>query len=220
MFRLICLLIGYCIGCIQNAYILGRVTKKIDIRQHGSGNAGTTNTIRVLGVASGAIVLAGDFLKAVLAVVLCSLLFGGGGTFAPVLPANILPDTFLAETGLLPGLYAGLGVIAGHDFPVILKFKGGKGFASLLGLVLALDWRVALITYAVVIILLAVTRYVSLSALVMSLVTPFLLLAFGHGIEVFGGMLALTALTWWRHKENIQRLAEGKENRLSLGKKG
>ena len=119
MERLYCIIIGYGFGLFQTAFIYGKM-HGIDIREHGSGNAGTTNTLRVLGTKAGLIVLAGDIIKTILAIVVCELLFG---------------KTHPQEVYLLK-LYAAAGAILGHNFPFYLKFRGGKGIASTAGLVL------------------------------------------------------------------------------------
>ena len=113
MERILCLAIGYLFGLFQTAYIYGKM-HGIDIRQHGSGNAGTTNTLRVLGTKAGLIVFAGDVLKCVLAVVVCSILFGKK----------------YPEMVYLWKMYAAAGAILGHNFPFYLNFKGGKGISS------------------------------------------------------------------------------------------
>ena len=120
MERLICLVIGYCLGLFQTAYFYGKM-KGIDIRQHGSGNAGTTNTLRVLGTKAGLIVLAGDILKTILAVVVVTLIFGKSNP----------------ETIYLLKLYAGAGAILGHNFPFYMNFKGGKGIAATAGIIIS-----------------------------------------------------------------------------------
>jgi len=205
MYRIIALLIGYALGMFQTSYIVGRA-KGIDIREHGSKNAGFTNTNRILGRKAGAIVFLCDILKAVLAFVIASLLFDGGGTF-------------FATANILPGLYAGAGAILGHNFPAVLKFKGGKGISCSVGLILTLDWRVALITFLVGIIAVIIFRYISLTSLLMTLLAPILLLIFGYEIEAVAVMAGLWALAWFMHRENILRLIRGEENRFSLGKK-
>ena len=118
--RIICIVIGYVFGLFQTAFIYGKL-HGIDIREHGSGNAGTTNTLRVLGTKAGLIVLAGDIIKCILAIVLCSVLF----------------DTSHPDEIYLLKLYAAAGAILGHNFPFYLGFKGGKGIAATAGLILA-----------------------------------------------------------------------------------
>ena len=108
MERLICVAIGYAFGLIQSGYLYGRINH-IDIRQHGSGNAGSTNVLRVMGTKAGAVVFLGDFFKAVAAICLVRVLFASGSDSVDLL-----------------ALYAGLGVTLGHNFPFYLRFKGGK----------------------------------------------------------------------------------------------
>ncbi len=209
--RIICLAIGYIIGCIQTAFIVGRIMGKIDIRDFGSGNAGTTNVTRVLGAKAGAIVFVSDIMKAVVAYCLCTILFKGGGTF-------------FGEGNILWGVYAGVGVILGHDFPFYLKFKGGKGIASTLGLILCIDWRVALTTYIFGLVVVLAKKYISLCSLVMVVVAPVSMIVFSFigGIEInmeaVALMSAIGLLAYYQHIPNIKRLIKGEENKFSIKK--
>ena len=136
--RMASLLLGYLFGIFQTAYFVGKANG-IDIREHGSGNAGTTNTLRVLGKKAGAIVFAGDFLKCFLVIHLVRIIFKNTA-------ADILP---------LVGLYAATGCILGHNFPVQLGFRGGKGIACTAGLLAAFDVRIgviALLTFLAIVI--------------------------------------------------------------------
>ena len=128
MERLICLAIGYVCGLFQTSYIIGRL-HKTDIREHGSGNAGTTNALRTFGKKAGILTLLGDCLKCVAAIVLVRVFLGK--TYGDILP--------------LLSLYAAAGCILGHNFPFYLKFRGGKGIAASVGFILAFDWRIFLI---------------------------------------------------------------------------
>lgn len=208
MFRIACLVIGYALGCIQTAYIAGKITARIDIREHGSGNAGTTNVIRVLGRSTGVIVFLCDVIKAIAAYVVASLIFDGGGSFI----------RFSGVAQVLPGLYAGLGVVLGHNFPFFLKFKGGKGIACTLGLLLVFDWRLALIIYAAGFIVIVLSRFVSLGSLVMTLLIPVMFWLYGYNAEtvVIGAILA--AMAWYLHRSNIGRLLSGTERKFTLAK--
>ena len=205
--RIVCLLIGYAFGCIQTAYIVGKVSKKIDVREHGSGNAGTSNVIRVVGKRAGLIVFVCDVLKAVVAFVLCAIIFGGGGSF------------FSDGLPIEPGLYAGFGVILGHNFPFFLKFRGGKGIASSLGVMLVIDWRVAVIVYGVGFVILLLTKYISLASLIMALLFPVIALLFTHGYETIAITVIMAAMAFFLHRGNIQRLLAGTERKLALGRK-
>lgn len=205
LYRLVALLIGYALGMIQTGYFVGKIYG-IDIREHGSKNAGMTNVTRILGVSPGAVVFIVDILKAIVAFVIATLLFSGGGTF-------------FASDYVLPGLWAGLGAILGHDFPAIMKFKGGKGISCTLGIILMLDWRAALIAYAIGFILVGLFRYISLASLAITFATPILLAVFGHGIEVIAIAAGFGALAWVLHRANIKRIFTGTESRFLASKK-
>ncbi|MDR2649786.1 MAG: glycerol-3-phosphate 1-O-acyltransferase PlsY [Clostridiales bacterium] len=203
MIRIPCIIIGYFIGCIQTAYITGKKKANIDIREFGSGNAGTTNITRELGLKTGAFVFMIDVLKAVLAFVLCSQLFTS------------------AAMGNAPlGFYAGVGVILGHNFPVFLNFKGGKGIASSLGVILCVDWRAALTIFAVGVILIAITRFISLGSVVMLSLFPICTLLWGKGAESVILAFILAGLAIFQHRGNIKRLLNGDERRFSFKKGG
>ncbi|NMA83130.1 MAG: glycerol-3-phosphate 1-O-acyltransferase PlsY [Epulopiscium sp.] len=200
MFRIISILIGYFIGCFQTAFLVGKMSHHIDIRKHGSGNAGTTNVIRVLGWKAGILTFLGDLLKAIVAVIICRWLW---------------PDS-----SLLAGVYGGAAVVIGHNWPLFLGFKGGKGIASTVGVLLALDWRLGLIAILTMICIIGITRYVSLGAIVMvSLIPITLLLFYPNENEVFciGLFLMLSALI--RHRSNIYRLVTKTESKLGYQSK-
>ena len=205
MERVICLLIGYVFGLFQTAYFYGKA-KGIDIRKYGSGNAGTTNALRVLGTKAGLIVLAGDCLKCIIAVCITRALFSTGH------PENIY----------LLCLYTGAGAIIGHNFPFYMGFKGGKGIATLLGMVLAIHPEIALVCITIFILTLIASQYVSLSSILATLAFPVLswLGVFGQPeplLIVFGFvMFVLVVIT---HQKNIIRLLNGNENRVNLFKK-
>ena len=206
MERIVCLAVGYLCGLIQTGYIYGKMNH-IDIRKYGSGNSGTTNALRVLGKKAGLIVFIGDFLKTVIPCMVVRIIF------------RDRPDIMY-----LLLLYTALGTILGHNFPFYLGFKGGKGIAATAGLIFSTDWRITVICLVVFILIVAVTRYVSLGSLVV--VTIFLagMIWFGsHGQYLLGaGVLpefyavaaVITTLAYWRHRANIVRLLHGNENKL------
>lgn len=212
MERLIALVIGYAFGLIQSGYLYGR-TKKVDIRQYGSGNAGSTNVLRVMGKKAGAVVFLGDFFKAVIAVCLVRYLFGGksGGS----------ADLF--------ALYAGVGVTLGHNFPCYLKFKGGKGIACMAGIMSAMDLRITLTCFVVFATVVLFTRYVSLGSILVSIVFCAELILFGRGgsyivvpallPEFYALSAFLMCLAIWRHRANIKRLLSGTESKVGSSKK-
>ncbi len=212
MERVVCLLIGYLFGLIQTSYICGRL-HGIDIREYGSGNAGTTNALRTLGKKAGLITLLGDAFKCVLAVVAVSLIYG-----------NIHPEYIQ-----LLRLYAAAGTILGHNFPVYLKFRGGKGIAATAGLLLSYDLRVAVTALIVFIVVFLVTHYVSLGSMlvyVVFLAGTVILGQLGEFHmeqrflwEMYALAIFLTALAVFRHRTNIVRLVHGNENKTFLGGK-
>ena len=211
MERIICILIGYTFGLFQTGYIYGMLNH-VDIRKHGSGNAGTTNALRTLGWKAGVITFVGDCLKCVLAVSLVRLLY---------------QDYSNVE---LFALYAGLGAVLGHNFPFYLKFKGGKGIASTAGLILAVNPIMFLVIAIVFITIVWFTQYVSLGSLVIMLLFVIQVVIFGQtgglGLaaselyEFYAIVVFLAALAFWRHRANIKRLANGTENKTDIRKIG
>lgn len=211
MERIICILIGYVFGLFQTGYIYGKL-KHVDIRQYGSGNAGTTNALRVLGKKAGIITYIGDCFKAL---------------FAGVAVRLIFRDSHADMLNLLV-IYAGFGVVLGHNYPFYLNFKGGKGIAATSGMVAAFDWRLALCIAVIFIVVVAVSRYVSLASLVM--MTGFLILlvlggqtgqyhlSTGHLYELYAVGAVMTAQAFYKHKANIGRLLNGTENKLGAKK--
>ena len=213
MERIICLVIGYVFGLFQTAYFYGKA-HGIDIRQHGSGNSGTTNALRVLGTKAGLIVFAGDCLKCILAVVVARLIFGGS----------------CADTIYLLCLYAATGAILGHNFPFYMGFKGGKGIAATAGLILSL--HPYFIPMGVILFFgtFAITHYVSLGSLLIYAGLMIEMVVCGQ-MGVFGAMTQaqlyemyavaafLTIMAYWRHRENIVRLIHGNERKTYLFKK-
>ena len=150
------------------------------------------------------------FFKIIAAYIICSLIFDGDGSF-------------VNGNSLLPGLYAGIGAVLGHNFPFYLGFRGGKGIACTLGLMLCVDWQIALITYAIGFVVFLAKRYISLSSLTMALVYPVLMIItrniYGFGIEEILLMFVLCILAYIKHKSNIERLLNGTENKFGSKKK-
>lgn len=202
--RLICLLIGYGVGCIQTAWMISVLHFRKDIRNYGSGNAGTTNMARVFGAGSGVITLILDISKGVLAVCIAGWIYGFS----------------FANTNLR--LWAGVGVILGHNFPFYLKFRGGKGFASSIGVWIAIDFRVFLIAAIPSLIVLFGLQYMSVTALtamtVAFITTCFLYVGKIHGTEVILLSAFFMVMSFIRHKDNIKRLIQGKENKITFAK--
>ncbi|MEG2870334.1 MAG: glycerol-3-phosphate 1-O-acyltransferase PlsY [Clostridium sp.] len=210
MERLICLVIGYAFGLIQSGYLYGK-SKNMDIRQYGSGNAGSTNVLRVMGKKAGAIVFLGDFFKAIIAICLVRIIFAAKTDCVDLLC-----------------LYTGLGVTLGHNFPIYLKFKGGKGIACMAGIMTAMDIRIALTCLVVFSAVVFFTKYVSLGSILLSITFFTELVIFGQmgsysvapsflpEFYVLGAVLMCLAI--WRHRANIKRLLSGTENKIGASK--
>lgn len=193
--RIISLAIGYCIGCIQMAYILGKL-KGIDIREHGSGNAGTTNVLRTLGVKAGIFVFLFDLTKGIIAGLISYLIF---------------KDNVVA-------CYAGFGAVLGHDFPAQLQFRGGKGVATSAGFMFLLDYKIAIVVLIYAVVVLYITRYMSVVSLSGFVLTA-ILYYYNYGFdEKFVLVVLLTILVFYRHRDNIKRLLNGTENKFTVKK--
>lgn len=212
--RILCLLGGYCFGLIQTSYIYGRL-HGIDIRQYGSGNAGTTNALRVLGKKAGAVVFLGDVLKSVAA---CTI-------------THIVCYALNIENPYLFVIYAAAGVVLGHNFPFYMQFRGGKGIAATSGIAIGLlDWRVALVELLLFALSVVITKYVSVGsiALVLGLAISYTIFAY-HGSYDFTSdskrlescivLACISLLGIYRHNANIKRLINGTENKLSFKSK-
>ncbi len=209
MIRILLLIIGYIIGNIETGYIFGKLNK-MDIRNYGSGNAGATNTLRVLGPKAGLIVFLGDFCKS-------------------LIPCLVVRYIFRDNVSLsyMYMLYIGLGVVLGHNFPFYLGFKGGKGVASTAGIIMALDIRIAAVCLAAFIVIVAVTRYVSLASIVVMIIfigMSHLLVKTNYGfangsspMEFRLLVVVIGFLSIFMHRANIKRLLSGTENKI--GKK-
>lgn len=183
----------YLIGSISPSYILGMLFRKLDIRKHGSGNAGSTNAIRVLGKKLGLLTFVIDFLKGLIAVLL-SVFFKVN--YAPYI--------------------AMLGAVLGHVFPFYMNFRGGKGVATTLGAIYALDWKFAISISVIMILIIVLIRFVSVASMSMYL-SFFLYFAYvykGKFIVPLIIVLFITILGLVKHRQNLYRLIKGKENKI------
>lgn len=190
-------LIGYLLGSVSFSIILSRVRYRDDIRRHGSGNAGMTNTLRTYGKGSAALVLLGDAAKGALA--------GWLGW----------------QLGGAPAMYiAGLLAVMGHMFPIFFGFRGGKGVATAAGFILASNLPALLLLVAVFLLVVFGSRYVSLGSITVAVIYPFAALFFQWPPECWQSVVCpflMAALVIWAHRSNIKRLLTGTENKL--GKK-
>lgn len=211
MERLICLIMGYAFGLFQTGYIFSKL-HNMDIREHGSGNSGATNVLRVMGWKAGLVVLLGDAFKMIFACMITRLYFAAR------------PDVMYLYL-----LYTAFGVILGHNYPFYMGFKGGKGIAATAGLLLSTDIRVALICLVVFAAIVYATRYVSLGSIVIVSIFAAGMIFFGgrgdYGLaqgnlmEFYAIAVLIAAMGIYRHKANIRRLLNGTENKVGSKKK-
>ena len=190
--------IAYLLGSISFSYLMGRMLKGIDIRQHGSGNAGATKTLRVLGKGPAIAVLSLDVLKGIAAV------------WLPV---------WLGQDMIWARIICGVAVIVGHNWPVFFGFKGGKGIASTIGVMASLAFLPALLAGIFAIVTIVITRYVSLGSLLFTAFIPVFILLLDRPMELFWISLLVALFAFVRHRSNIVKLAKGKENMLGAKKK-
>lgn len=192
---IIWIIVAYLIGNFATSYLISKILGKIDIREHGSGNAGATNVLRVLGVKAALPTFVGDALKGAIA----------------VLFVKSMGDIWLT-------IAVGLAVILGHNFPILLKFKGGKGIATSIGVFLAIDPIGAIFSILLGLLLIIKTKYVSLGSVGGMALLPIILLILGRPFEIilFGLLIGLLAV--FQHRANIKRLLNGTESKLGSKK--
>jgi glycerol-3-phosphate acyltransferase PlsY len=195
---------AYVIGSIPTAYIFGKIMKGIDIREYGSGNVGATNVFRVIGKVPGIIVLILDAAKGLVCV------------------ACIAPMVLFFAPVTRPELYRiliGLSAIAGHNWTLFLKFKGGKGVATSAGVAIGLIPKIFWLGFLVWLITFFISGFVSLASIIAVISIPIFTLAFGEPAEIVIFMCLLCLIIVYKHKPNIRRLARGEEKRISFFKK-
>lgn len=198
-------IVAYLIGSVSSAIIVGRVMTGEDIRKKGSGNAGATNTLRTLGKKAAAIVTVCDCLKAVVAILIAKLIAYLAGM-----------DGYLSDVAVYT---AGIGAALGHNFPVYFGFKGGKGILVSMVAMLFADWRIGLAVMVVAILIMAVTRYVSLGSVLGAVLLVVLALIFRIGDTPYIVFCVIcAALAVFMHRSNIKRLLSGTENKLGSKK--
>lgn len=203
-------IIAYLIGSINFSILISKKKAGYDIRQKGSGNAGTTNMLRNLGKKYAAITLICDVLKGLVAIVIA------------IIVGNILKDT---NRALLVQI-AGVAVVLGHTFPIFFGFKGGKGVATSLGILLMTNWQIGLICLVFALVLMALTRVVSMGSIAAAILYPVLTLfiggqyyivpssGIGNGYFIYSVILAVIVI--FNHRTNIKRILNGSENKISF----
>lgn len=196
---LCCLIVGYGFGCFSTGHIVGKF-HHIDITEYGSGNNGATNTLRTLGKKAGIVTLLGDIFKGIIAILIMRAIFKED------LSRNLIT------------LYTGLGAILGHDFPCWMKFKGGKGIATMGGVVIMFNIWYAVVILSIFILIVAISKYVSLGSILGSMCIPASVAIFCTKDPDYIHMVILcliyAALAIYKHKANIKRLLSGTENKI------
>ena len=197
-------IIAYLIGSINFSVILSKKMAGFDVREKGSGNAGTTNMLRTVGKKAAIITLICDVLKGVVA----------------ILVAIILGKIISGSNGALLVQIAGVAVILGHTFPIFFKFKGGKGVATSLGVLIMSNWQIGLICLVFALILIALTQMVSVGSIAAAILYPVLTLFIPQNYIVPGNYLiysiVLAVLIVFNHRENVKRLLNETENKISF----
>lgn len=207
---MILLIIGYAFGCFSTGYLVGK-WNGMDIRSTGSGNIGTTNALRSLGAKAGAVTFLGDLLKAFVPTLLVKYLYCAHMGYDK-------PLTYMLT------LFTGLGVVLGHNFPVTLKFKGGKGIAVSAAVIVVstMDPLFIAIGLTIFVVVVAVTRYVSLGSLIVVWYIPIFSVMNYRDSSYFPIILVIslifTILAYIKHSANIKRLLNGTENKLGAKK--
>ncbi|MTI21889.1 glycerol-3-phosphate 1-O-acyltransferase [Fulvivirga sp. RKSG066] len=198
--------VAYFLGSVPTAVWFGKAFYNTDVREHGSGNPGATNTFRVLGKKAGTIVMLADITKGMLAASIAVILMNLG----------YIEESYLVTAKLILGIVA----VTGHIFSAFINFKGGKGVATLLGMMVAVHYEVALVCIAVFLITLIISKYVSLASIIGTLTFPSLLVFVPRFksseplLIIFGFFLFIVIV--WTHHKNIRRIVEGEENKTYL----
>ena len=199
-------IIAYLLGSISFSVIISKKMAGFDVREKGSGNAGSTNVLRTVGKKAAILTLICDCLKGIVAILIA------------VLASKIVKGT---DAGLLVHL-AGVAVVIGHTFPIFFKFKGGKGVATSLGVLLIINWQIGLICLVFALTLMALTRFVSLGSVSAAILFPILTIFIQENYIVPGNYIifgvVLAAIVVFNHRANVKRLLTGTENKLSFKK--
>ena len=208
VYNVITAIIAYLIGSVNFSVILSKKMAGFDVREKGSGNAGTTNMLRSVGKKAAALTLICDVLKGVVAILI----------------AMFIGWAFKVENQALLVQIAGIAVVLGHTFPIFFGFKGGKGVATSLGILIMSNWQIGLICLVFGVLLIALTRMVSVGSCAAAVLFPVLTLFItdnyivsqGSGYLIYSIILAVIVL--FNHRSNIKRIMTGKENRISFKK--
>lgn len=197
---IIIIIIAYLLGNISTSYIVAKRLTGVDIRTQGSGNAGSTNVLRTLGKKAGAMTFLGDVLKGIMAVVIAQIIAKLAGV-----------DVVIA------GYVAVVGVVSGHNWPAFLGFRGGKGVATSLGAMIAVNPIIALICFGIFLLIAATTKYVSLASVLGISISPIIMIFIQNKKGIFVTLfLAISVI--YTHRENLKRLIKGTERKIGQNK--
>ena len=205
-------IISYLLGSLNFGIIISNKFKHDDVREHGSGNAGTTNMLRNYGKVWGALTIIGDMAKVAVAILISIAILRVSNIY------DLLVELFGDNTMIIAKSFAGFFCVLGHIFPCFFKFKGGKGVAASGGMVFMIDWHIALILLMFFIIVVFITRYVSLGSLVMAFFYPVLIFLFYHSLPLTVIAVVFAVIVFVSHRENIKKLIHHTENRLEIKK--
>ena len=200
-------IISYLLGSCNFGVIISKSLKKEDIRESGSGNAGTTNMMRTYGKTLGILTIIGDIAKVFVAIWVAFKIMS-------VEETKMIFDRISDNPQYVLKSFAGLFAVAGHIFPCFFKFKGGKGVATSGGMVIMIDWRIALILFAIFVLTILITRYVSLGSIIMAVLYPVFMGLFHKDAGLVIISLVFTLIVVTAHRENIKKLINHTENKI------
>lgn len=204
-------IVSYLLGSLNFGVILSNTVKKEDVRDNGSGNAGTTNMMRTYGKTLGLLTIAGDILKVIVAIWIAFRIMGVEEFKATLDSLSDYPQVFLKS-------FAGLFAVLGHIFPCFFEFKGGKGVATSGGMVIMIDWRIALILLVIFALTILITKYVSLGSILMAVFYPVFIGIFYKDIILVLIATVFTIIVVVAHRENVKRLINHTENKIGQKK--
>ena len=204
-------ILSYLLGSLNFGVILSNTVKKEDVRDSGSGNAGTTNMMRTYGKTLGLLTIAGDILKVMVAIWIAFKIMDVEELKVTLDNASDYPQVVLKS-------FAGLFAVLGHIFPCFFKFKGGKGVATSGGMVIMIDWRIALILLVIFALTILITKYVSLGSILMAVFYPVFIGIFYKDIILVLIATVFTIIVVVAHRENVKRLINHKENKIGQKK--
>lgn len=208
-------LVSYLLGSLNFSIIFSKGVVKKDIRESGSGNAGATNMLRTYGKKFALLTMLGDIIKVAIAIIIAFLIFGSPVKYlfaSPTDPTELQQIMFYKQ-------FAGFFCVIGHIFPVFFKFKGGKGVAACTGMVVMVDWRIALILFVIFVIIVAISKWISLGSITIAILYPVLLYVFYKNTIVTLIALIFAVMVVVAHRQNIKRILNKTENKISFKKK-